>query len=106
MERTQRYTESDWRELGAEQAAIYNDAAQAQQAGKQPDDDEVMDIAERHRLSIDRWFYPCSAEQHARLADLYEGDPRFSANIDKHGKGLTGFLSAAIRANAQRRAKG
>ena len=62
----------------------------------------VMDIADRHRLSIDRWFYPCSITMHRGLADLYENDARFAANIDKFGAGLTTFLVAAIRANAAR----
>ena len=102
MDRTRRYSEADWKALSEEQAAIYRDAVQARQAGKSPEDNEAMDIAERHRLSIDRWFYPCSPAMHAGLADLYEADPRFAKNIDKHGEGLTPFLSAAIRANARR----
>ena len=64
-----------------------------------------MDIADRHRLSIDRWFYPCSRAMHTGLASLYESDSRFSANIDKYESGLTEFLVAAIRANAARQAK-
>jgi hypothetical protein len=61
-----------------------------------------MDIAERHRVSIERWFYPCSFALHAGLADGYEADSRFGENIDKFGAGLTPFLSAAMRANARR----
>ena len=61
-----------------------------------------MDIAERHRLSIDRWFYPCGAIAHAGLADLYEADHRFAATIDRHGERLTPFLAAAVRANPRR----
>ncbi len=61
-----------------------------------------MDIAERHRLSIDRWFYPCSTAMHLGLATLYETDTRFAENIDKNCEGLTPFLVAAIRANAAR----
>jgi DNA-binding transcriptional MerR regulator len=101
-ERTKSYGPEDWKKLGAEQAAIYADAARAMAAGKSPSSDEAMDIAERHRLSIDRWFYPCSGAMHCGLADLYENDARFAANIDKHGEGLTAFLAAAIRANAER----
>jgi len=71
-------------------------------AGKTPSDDDVMDIAERHRMSIDRWFYPCSHKMHRGLASLYEGDDRFRQSIDKHGDGLTAFLAEAIRANAAR----
>jgi hypothetical protein len=49
-----------------------------------------MDIAERHRLSIDRWFYPCSPALHRGLASMYKSDDRFRQSIDKHGEGLHG----------------
>jgi MerR family transcriptional regulator, thiopeptide resistance regulator len=100
--RTRNYTKEDWQRITAEQAAIYADAFQARQAGKSPDDPRAMDVAERHRLSIDRWFYPCDHEMHGRLAALYEQDSRFAANIDKFGAGLTPFLAEAIRQNARR----
>lgn len=97
--RTQSYTKEDWQELATEQAQIYADAAAAMAAGKPPSDPEVLAIAERHRLSIERWFYPCSPALHRSLADMWEADPRFSANIDKHAEGLTAFLAAAVRGN-------
>jgi DNA-binding transcriptional MerR regulator len=100
MRRTKSYTEADWLRLRDEQAAIYADAVAALRAGKRPDDPAVLAVAERHRLSIDRWFYPCSPKMHRGLADMYEADQRFADNIDKHGVGLTKFLAAAIRANA------
>jgi DNA-binding transcriptional MerR regulator len=102
MQRTKSYTEEDWQRMRDEQAAIYADAFAALRAGKHADEPEVMDIVERHRLSIDRWFYPCSTAMHRGLADLYESDRRFADNIDKYGAGLTEFLVAAIRANAAR----
>lgn len=100
--RTKRYTEQDWIRLRDEQAGIYADMAAAMRAGKAPDDAAAMDVAERHRLSIDRWFYPCSSEMHCGLAALYEADDRFRESIDKAAEGLTPFLAAAIRANAAR----
>jgi MerR family transcriptional regulator, thiopeptide resistance regulator len=100
--RTKRYTADDWKALGAEQAAIYDDACAALKAGKTPSDAAVMDIAERHRMSIDRWFYSCSHGVHRELASMYQGDHRFRQSIDKHGEGLTSFLAEAIRANAAR----
>jgi DNA-binding transcriptional MerR regulator len=100
--RVSSYTKEDWEKLRDEQASIYGDAVAAMKAGQKPDDEAVMDIAERHRLSIDRWFYPCDVVMHRGLADMYEADERFAQNIDKFGEGLTPFLSAAIRANAQR----
>ena len=100
--RTSRYTAADWARYKAEQAAVYSDAVAAMTAGKRPDDPEVMAIAERLRLLIDHWFYPCSHAMHSGLASMHDADSRFSDNIDRHGKGLSGFLSAAIRANGAR----
>ena len=71
-------------------------------AGQRPSDAAVMGIAERHRMSIDRWFYPCSHDTHFGLAAMYESDERFKESIDSYGEGLTVFLVEAIRANAAR----
>jgi hypothetical protein len=101
-ERVRGYGKDDWTRIKAEQDAIYADLASAMSAGKPASGPEVMDIAERHRLSIDRWFYPCSQTMHCGLADMYENDVRFSGNIDRHGTGLTAYLCEAIRANAKR----
>ena len=102
-ERTKRYTADDWNALKVEQGAVYEAAVAALQAGKAPSSTDAMDIAERHRLSIDRWFYPCSPTMHQGLASMYESDDRFRQSIDKYGEGLTTFLAEAIRANAGRR---
>jgi DNA-binding transcriptional MerR regulator len=100
--RTRGYTPDDWKALNAEQAAVYDAAFAALKGGKAPSSAEAMDIAERHRLSIDRWFYPCSHTMHRGLASMYESDDRFRQSIDKYGEGLTTFLAEAIRANAAR----
>jgi MerR family transcriptional regulator, thiopeptide resistance regulator len=99
--RTHRYTQDDWRHIQEEQTDIYAAAVAALQAGRAPDSAEAMGIAERHRNSIGRWFYPCSTAMHAGLADLWEADRRFAENIDRFGAGLTAFLAAAVRANAR-----
>lgn len=99
--RTANYTKHDWERFAAEQSAIYTDAFAALSQGKPPSDAQALAVAERHRACIDRWFYPCSHEMHRGLADLYEQDARFAANIDRYGAGLTGFLVAAIRENAR-----
>ena len=101
-QRARAYTEADWIEIRDEQGGIYGDALALLEAGVPPDDARAMDVAERHRLSFDRWFYPCSHKMHASLADMWEADGRFQATIDKFGAGLTKFLAAAVRANAAR----
>lgn len=102
VKRTKACTPDDWRAIKVEQGAVYEAAFAALKAGVPATSDQAMDIAERHRLSIDRWFYPCSRAMHAELASLYESDERFRQNIDAYGEGLTTFLAAAIRANAAR----
>ncbi len=97
---TASYGADDWKRLRDEQAALYREAARLLQAGTPPESDAATAIADRLRSLIDRWFYPCTREMHAKLADLYEADHRFADNIDKHGGGLTTFLVKAIRANA------
>jgi DNA-binding transcriptional MerR regulator len=101
-QRTKSYSEADWREFKDEQAAICADALAAMKDGVRPDEPRAMDVAERHRLSIDRWFYPCSPQMHCGLADLWEADQRYADSIDQHGAGLTQYLAAAVRANAER----
>ena len=103
QKRTRGYSPDDWKAIKVEQAAIYADAFSALKAGKSPTDADVMDIAERHRQSIDRWFYSCSHQMHRGLASMYESDDRFKQGIDRYGEGLTAFLAEAIRANASRR---
>jgi len=101
--RTKQYTPDDWQAIKAEQGAVYEAAVAALKAGKASSSVEAMDVAERHRLGIDRWFYPCSHRMHEGLASMYESDDRFRQSIDKYGEGLTTFLAEAIRANAARR---
>lgn len=99
--RTKGYTTEDWTRLREEADAIYADAAALMKAGRVAVDEKVLHIAERHRLWIDRWFYPCSSEMHQALASMYESDARFATAIDEHSPGLTTFIVAAIRAKAR-----
>ncbi len=100
--RTRGYGAREWAQIKEEQQAIYGELCALMVAGVSADDEAAMDAAERHKRSIDRWFYPCSAAMHAGLADLFESDARFSNNINKSGDGLAAFMAAAIRANARR----
>jgi MerR family transcriptional regulator, thiopeptide resistance regulator len=103
MRCTQGYSLDDWKIINAEQDSIYRMAGAAMQASKSPGDDDVKEIAEQHRLFIDRRFYPCSPAMHCSLANMWQSDSRFSDTIDKYGLGLTAFLADAVRANAVRK---
>ncbi|MBA2891138.1 MerR family transcriptional regulator [Nonomuraea soli] len=94
------YTKADWLQLKAEAAGLIDELVAAMKAGLPADDERVLDLAERHRGHISRWFYDCSHDIHACLAQLYVDDPRFTAAIDAAAPGLAAYLSQAITANA------
>lgn len=100
--RTANYSEEDWARMKAENDDLMRRLAAKKNEGAASDDTEVLDLAEELRLHIDRWFYPCRHAMHVQLAEMYLGDDRFAANIDRFGEGLTPFLAAAIRGNAAR----
>jgi DNA-binding transcriptional MerR regulator len=103
--RTARYTKKDWEQIKAEGDQLQRDLAAQLEAGRAPTDPAVMELAERHRGYIARWFYPCSHELHRGLGELYVNDPRFTANIDRVRPGLAEFTREAFRANAERAAR-
>jgi DNA-binding transcriptional MerR regulator len=100
--RTRSYTKADWQTIRAEGDAVFADLARLAATGTEAQSEAAMDVAERHRLHIDRWFYPCPPRMHRGLGDLYVNDPRFAANLDKHRPGLATYAREAWRANAKR----
>ena len=100
--RTQDYGPEDWARIQEEARAIVEAWAAERRAGRAADAAPAMDLAEQHRLHIDRWFYPCDHAMHAGLAQLYVQDERFAAYFDRHGEGLARYVAAAIEANAAR----
>ncbi len=100
--RTARYTKADWERFKAESEQIGSDTIALMDAGVPADDPRVMDLAERARLQIDTWFYPCSHAMHVNLAEMYIADPRFTATYEKMRTGMARYWHDAILANAAR----
>ena len=100
--RTKTYGKDQWKEAMAEGESITVELAERLRAGDAPEDVATMDLAERHRLHIDRWFYECSHEMHAGLGDMYVADPRFTEYYEKYAPGLAAFVKSAIEANRVR----
>jgi MerR family transcriptional regulator, thiopeptide resistance regulator len=98
--RTSRYTKADWLEIGREAGEINDAFIDLMQAGVPAAGAEAMAVAERHRGHISKWFYECSYELHAGLAEMYVADVRFTENIDKAAPGLARYMSEAMKANA------
>lgn len=102
-ERTAHWTAQDWAEIKAEGDAINADFIAALISGTPAAGDSAMDIAERHRRSVER-HYDCSPEFHRHLADLYVADERYTAYFDKLHPGLAAYVRDAVHANADRQA--
>ena len=102
QERTKRYGAADWAAMKAEAATILDDFATLAAEEVPATDDRAADVAERHRLHLDRWFYPTSREHHAALGRMYVADPRFAANYDQRRAGLAVYVRDAILTNALR----
>jgi DNA-binding transcriptional MerR regulator len=100
--RTSRYGKDQWLQIREEGQEIGERFAEALAAGTPPGHPEAMDLAEHHRLHIDRWFYPCSPDMHRVLGGLYVQDERFAAYWDAFAEGLASFVGNAIAANAAR----
>jgi DNA-binding transcriptional MerR regulator len=100
--RTAKYGKDQWKAIQTEMSDLNQLLAQRLDAGAPPDSAEVMDLAERHRLHIDRWFYPCTHDMHRSLGALYVDDPRFAAHYEQVRAGLAQYLRDAIEANARR----
>lgn len=100
--RTARYGKDDWKRMAAEGAHIEPGLAALLEAGTPADSEQAMALAEEHRLQIDRWFYPCSHQMHAGLAEMYVSDERFRQRYEAVRPGLAQYLHDAIKANAAR----
>ena len=95
--RTRAYKKEDWARYKQEAKAIDDELIALMRAGKPVTDTAVQAGVEKHRLLIDRWFYPCSLELHRSLAAMYVADSRFTANLDANAPGYAQVLSDAIR---------
>ena len=102
MRRTRAYGKADWARITEEGETVVGGLAELMAEGAPAAGRAAMDLAEAHRLHIDRWFYPCSHAMHRNVADMYTADPRFEAYFEKRGEGLAVFVQDAIRANEAR----
>lgn len=100
--RTARYTKDDWARFKAESEEINLAIVALMDEGVPATDPRAMDAVDRHRLQIDTWFYPCSHEMHAGLAEMYIADPRFTATYEKIHVGMAQYVHDAIKANLKR----
>ena len=97
-------TKKDWTRIQAEVEESNAAFAAAMDAGSPATSAEAMDVAEQHRLHIQRWFYDITPELHCSLGDMYVTDPRFTKNYENIRTGMAQYVRDAIHANADRSA--
>jgi MerR family transcriptional regulator, thiopeptide resistance regulator len=97
--RTSSYGNAEWQQIKDEWSVIYQQMADLMQAGVAVTEPAVQALVERHRMHIDRWFYPCSKDRHKNLGAMHIADPSFTANIDEVADGFTRYLAGAIAAS-------
>lgn len=102
VRRTSQYTKQDWEQISAEASEIYEEFVRLRREGVPTDSAAAIEVAERHREHISRWFYECSYEIHVGLGEMYVEDQRFTESLDSHGEGLAAYMSEAILANGLR----
>lgn len=98
--RARSYSKADWVRIKSEMDAIHQGMAELLAAGRRSDDAAARELAERHRLHIDRWFYPCSHQMHTALGEMYVTDARFTETYERMHTGLAAYMRDAIQANA------
>ena len=95
--RTATYGKPEWDAIKAEADSIYRRLAAL--IGTPVTDPAVQALVAEHRAHLERWFYPCPVAMHHRLGQMYVGDPRFTASLDKVAPGFARYLADAIAAS-------
>lgn len=101
-ERVQDKSAQWWEQEGGTWLAILEELVTLIDAGKAPDDEQVLDVIDRHYRWITQFWTP-NRESYAGLGELYTDDPRFRANYDKTDPRLAEFMRDAMAAYANAR---
>ncbi|MFC4948919.1 MerR family transcriptional regulator [Pseudonocardia sp. GCM10023141] len=74
-------------------------------AGTPPDAPAAVQLAEEHRLALDRWWFDCPPAMHVQLVGLAVTDPEqlaFLVRPERQLPGMAEYLQRAAMANAAR----
>ena len=102
QQRAKSYTKEQWQQIKQETDEVNRRFVELMRAGVPADAPQAMDVAEEARQGICRWFYDCSREMHAGIAEMYVSDPRYTQTYDALGAGLAQYVRDAVVANAAR----
>lgn len=102
QQRSRKYDKENWLQIKREMDEVHQQFISLLTAGEPATGEAAMNVARAHREHISRWFYPCSLQVHAGLAEMYLGDPRFTKTYEDLAAGLAQYVADAIRANVAR----
>ncbi len=91
----QRHT--DLNQAAALLDAVFEEFAELNRGGVSPDSEPAKITVEKLQQCITDNFYTCTDEILKGLGQMYVADDRFCKNIDRHGEGTAGFVSACIK---------
>lgn len=98
--RIKHYTDEDFTLAKKQAEAAVMMFVDAMNAGLSPDSIEAGEAAEAHRAAISDWYYECSYDMQAGLAEMYLADSRFKQYYENYQAGLAQYVHDAIIANA------
>ena len=98
--RIKNYTDEDFALAKKQAEAAVMMFVDAMNAGFSPDSTEAAEAAEAHRSAISDWYYECSYEMQAGLAEMYLADARFKQHYENYQSGLAQYVHDVIIANA------
>lgn len=76
---------------------IMHGFARLKNKGAAPSDEQARLQVEKLRQFITERMYNCTDEILAGLGQMYVGDERFTANIDRHCAGTAAYISECIK---------
>ncbi len=96
-EKTANYTEDKWQKINNGLLTVFAKFAKCKKNGHTADSVEAQALVIELQAYITKNYYTCTNKILSGLGQIYVTDERFKANIDKHGEGLTEFISKAIK---------
>lgn len=96
-EKTKGYTKEKWDEVNSAMDSIMAEFAECKKNGYAPDSKDSQALVKKWQDFISENHYTCTKEILSGLGDMYVGDERFKANIDRHGNGTAEFMREAIK---------
>jgi DNA-binding transcriptional MerR regulator len=92
-------TDADRVAFQREAGALYAALSARRSAGVAPADAELLAWTEWHCCHINRWLCACDPSEHVAFGRAIAGNAYHSANIERHGQGLTSFMLSVLEAH-------